>query len=104
MLREKVALKIFSVFTGKHKCGCLYLIKSQGSSQPLHYKKDSNTGAFLNFNNTFSTAQLQATARRKYVQGGRKKLPILFFIPKLYFTIFFPYFSGGVHSRPGRFF
>ena len=33
-----------------------------------------------------------------------KKRPILFFIPKLCFTIFFPYFSGGVDSRPRRFF
>ena len=35
---------------------------------------------------------------------AQKKLPILFFIPKLCFTIFFPYFSGGVDSRLGRFF
>ena len=35
---------------------------------------------------------------------AQKKRPILFFIPKLCFTIFFPYFSGGVDSRPGRFF
>ena len=28
---------------------------------------------------------------------------ILFFIPKLCFTIFFQYFSDGVDSRPGRF-
>ena len=35
---------------------------------------------------------------------AQKKLPILFFIQKLCFTIFFPYFSGGVDSRPGRFF
>ena len=35
---------------------------------------------------------------------AQKKHPILFFIPKLCFTIFFPYFSGGVDSRPGRFF
>ena len=33
-----------------------------------------------------------------------KKRPILFFIPKLSFTIFFPYFSGGVDSRPERLF
>ena len=33
---------------------------------------------------------------------AQKKRPILFFIPKLCFTIFFPYFSGGVDSRPGR--
>ena len=32
----------------------------------------------------------------------QKKPPILFFISKLCFTIFFPYFSGGVDSRPGR--
>ena len=38
------------------------------------------------------------------LQGGPKKCSILFFIPKLCFTIFFPYFSGGVDSRPGRFF
>ena len=38
------------------------------------------------------------------IQGGPKKRPILFFIPKLCFTIFFPYFSGGKDSRPGRFF
>ena len=38
------------------------------------------------------------------IQGGPKKRPILFFIPKVYLTIFFPYFSGGKDSRPGRFF
>ena len=40
-----------------------------------------------------------------YIQGGpKKKRPVLFFIPKLCFTFFSPYFSRGVDSRPGRFF
>ena len=34
----------------------------------------------------------------------QKKHPILIYIPKLCFTIFVPYFSGGLDSRPGRFF
>ena len=38
------------------------------------------------------------------IQAGPKNCPILFFPPKLCFTIFFPYFSGGGGSRPGRFF
>ena len=33
----------------------------------------------------------------------QKKHPILFFIPKLFYS-YFPYFSGGVDSTPGRFF
>ena len=34
----------------------------------------------------------------------QKKRPILLFIPELCFTKFFSYFSGGVDSRPERFF
>ena len=35
----------------------------------------------------------------------QKRCPILFFIPKLCCVLqFFPYFSGSVDSRPGRFF
>ena len=38
------------------------------------------------------------------IQGGPKKALYFIFHPKVVFYIFFPYFSGGVESRPGRFF
>ena len=36
--------------------------------------------------------------------GWSKKAPYFVFHPKVAFYNFFPYFSGGVDSRPGRFF
>ena len=42
--------------------------------------------------------------RKKRVRGGPKKGPYFVFHPKVVFYNFFPYFSGGVDSRPGRFF
>ena len=36
--------------------------------------------------------------------GLSKKAPYFVFHPKVVFYNFFPYFSGGVDSRPGRFF
>ena len=39
-----------------------------------------------------------------HIRGGPKKAPYLVFHTKVVFYIFFPYFSGGVDSRPGRFF
>ena len=36
--------------------------------------------------------------------GWSKKAPYFVFHPKVVFYNFFPYFSGGVDSRPGRFF
>ena len=38
------------------------------------------------------------------VQGGPEKAPWFVFHPKVVFHNFFPYFSGGVDSMPGRFF
>ena len=38
------------------------------------------------------------------MQGGPKKVPYFVFHPKVVFYNYFPYFSGGVDSRPGRFF
>ena len=38
------------------------------------------------------------------LQGGPKKAPYFVFHRKVVFYNFFPYFSGGVDSRPGRFF
>ena len=38
------------------------------------------------------------------IQGGPKKAPYFFFHPKVVFYNFFPYYSGGVDSRPGRLF
>ena len=39
-----------------------------------------------------------------YIQGGPKKAPYFVFHPKVVFYNFFIHFSGGVDSRPGRFF
>ena len=38
------------------------------------------------------------------IQCGPKKAPYFVFHPKVVFYNFFPYFSGGVDSRPGRLF
>ena len=38
------------------------------------------------------------------VQGGPEKAPWFVFHPKVVFHNFFPYFSVGVDSMPGRFF
>ena len=39
------------------------------------------------------------------MQGGPENAPYFIFHPKVvFYIIFFPYFSGGVDSRPGRFF
>ena len=38
------------------------------------------------------------------MQGGPKKVPYFVFHPKVVFYNYFPYFSDGVDSRPGRFF
>ena len=38
------------------------------------------------------------------LQGGPKKAPYFIFHAKFVFYKFFPYFSGGVDSRPGRLF
>ena len=38
------------------------------------------------------------------VQDSREKAPWFVFHPKVVFHNFFPYFSGGVDSMPGRFF
>ena len=39
-----------------------------------------------------------------YTGWPKKKVPCFVFHPKVVFYIFFPYFSRGVDSRPGRFF
>ena len=44
--KKKLFLKLFAIFTGKHLCWSLFLIKLQ-VSRPALIKRDSNTGAFL---------------------------------------------------------
>ena len=39
-----------------------------------------------------------------YLQGSPKKAPYFVYHSKVVFCNFFPYFSGGVHSKPMRFF
>ena len=41
------ALKIFAIFTGKHLCWCLFLIKLQDIRPTNLLKKDSSTSVFL---------------------------------------------------------
>ena len=44
---KKAVLKNFSVFTGKHLCWSLFLIKLQAFRSATSLKRDPNTGVFL---------------------------------------------------------
>ena len=44
---QKQLLKKFAIFTGKHLCWCLFLIKLQASRLATLLKRDSNTCVFL---------------------------------------------------------
>ena len=44
---KKCVLKNFTLFTGKHLCWSLFLIKLQSFSPSTLLKRDSNTGVFL---------------------------------------------------------
>ena len=47
MFFKIAVLKKFSIFTGKHLCLSLFLIKMQGFMLAALLKRDSNTGVFL---------------------------------------------------------
>ena len=49
VLLKKVALKNFTIFTGKHLCWGLFLIKLQAFSPATFSKRDSNTGVFCGY-------------------------------------------------------
>ena len=44
---KKAVLKNFAIFTEKHLCWSLFLIKLQARSPATLFKRDSNTGVFL---------------------------------------------------------
>ena len=44
---ERDVLKNFAIFTGKHKCGCFFLIKLHFVRQVTVLKRDPNTGVLL---------------------------------------------------------
>ena len=47
MFCKKDVLKNFAIFTGKHLCKFLFLIKLQASLPATLLTRDSNTGVFL---------------------------------------------------------
>ena len=47
MFFKKIVLKYFVIFTGKHLCWSLLLIKLHAWRPPTLLKRDSNTGSFL---------------------------------------------------------
>ena len=44
---KKAVLKNYAIFTGKHLCWCLVLIKLQAFNPTTLLKRGSNTGVFL---------------------------------------------------------
>ena len=62
---NKVVLKKFTEFTGKHLCRCPFSIKLQVWGMPLYYKRDTVTDVSLRVvRNFFVTSFSQKTSKR----------------------------------------
>ena len=81
MFCEKGAHKNFPDFTGKHMCWSLFLVKLQVfPGMQICQKRDSNTGFFVKFINTYFEEHLRATASKLLFREKPHWLNIIRFI------------------------
>ena len=64
VLYKKSILRNFAIFTGKHLCWSLFLIKLQAFKSAILLKRDSSTGAFLNIVKFLRTPVLKNICER----------------------------------------
>ena len=73
---QEAVLKTFAIFTGKHLCWNLFLIKMQAFRGPALLKRDSNTGFFGNIEKCLRTPILKNNCERLPLRVSVELFPL----------------------------